>query len=361
MKAIPLHLQLFTTFQDWAASSRPNDLWLDFFKRIRAVGIKYIEYMPYTVEKKGFHNTLQPFAKLTDGIGRGQYDLDGWRRVYWKKLKALLELTQKAHIKMIPVVFSKYQERPFLIGNNINGAAGLWGGDSLRFEKKFIAKLMRLTAKTQKGEPMVRLSNEVRHRSRHHGATIAQHHEAWFERVKKFVPLKNVKNDITFTDFTALAEKHYLLKGGSGRDIVRASRWDGVGTILETWGREEYDRLNWLQVHGMPKRLDAVTEGKAWREHIANHSSVKKWDLSTDGCTQGSGYKLAGTPYCNMNDDEIITFATEVWGYDKKNVIISELPKEVFFRDENGVIASDVTRLDFTRLYAYAEVWESMI
>lgn len=355
MKTIPLHLQLFTVFQEYA-SLDDEAAWLSFFKRIRATGIKHIEYMPYTVERKGLYNTLQPFRRYEDG----QYDLDVWKPSYWRKLKAFLELTQKAKIRMIPVVFSKYQERPFLHGKNINGADGLFGGTSLKFESKFIAKLMRTTVKTQKGRPWVRLSNEVRHKSHQHGAIIAQHHEAWFERIKKFVPLKNVINDITFTDFTALAEKHYLLKGGSGNDIVPASHWDGVGTILETWGREEYDRLNWLQVHGMPKRLRLVTEGKPWSEHIAHHSSVKKWDLSTDGCTEGSGYKLVGTPYCNMDEAEIKVFATEVWGYTGKKVVISELPKEVFYRDENGAIASDVSRLDFHRLEAYAAVWAEM-
>jgi len=357
MKTIPLHLQLFTVFQEWAKSieprfSNPEAAWLGFFKRIRAVGIKHIEYMPYTVEKKGFYNTLQPFKKAEEG-----YNLDVWKPSYWKKLTSFLKLTQKAKIKMIPVVFSKYQERPFLRDNNVNGAAGLFGGDSLYFENKFIAKLMRLTAKIQKGKPWVRLSNEVRHKSHAHGVTIAQHHEAWYEKIKKFVPLKNVKNDISFTDFTALAEKHYLLTDGS---IVVASNWDGIGTILETWGKDEYDRLNWLQVHGMPKRLSMITEGRPWRDHIAYHSSVKKWDLSTDGCTEGSGYKLAGTPYCNMNEAEIIVFATEVWGYAGKRVVISELPKEVFYRDENGIIASDVMRLDITRLEAYAEAWDEM-
>jgi len=352
MKTIPLHLQLFTIFQNWAYSDKPDSWWIDFFKKIRATGVKYIEYFPYTVERPGLYNALQPFQKVGD-----LYDLSKWRKIYWKKLRAFLKLTKKAHIRMIPVVFSKYQEQPF--SRSVQRTGGLFGTNSLKWEERFIKKLIRITARTYPGHIWTRLSNEVWHRGNHMtGAIIGQHHEAWYEAIKKWVDLKVVKCDITFSDFVLLTEEHHLLWNGK---MPRAANYSGDPSMIRaSWGRDEYDRICFAQVHGMPQKLDQVSHGKAWREHIANHSSIRKWDLSTDGCIQGSGYKIKGTPFCNMNEDEITAFAAEVWGYKKKKVIISELPKEVFYRDENGVVADDMSRLDFSRLEAYTEVWEGM-
>ena len=91
--------------------------------------------------------------------------------------------------------------------------------------------------------------------------------------------------------------------------------------------------------------------------HVLEHTAIKKWRLSTDGCVNGSiPTEIPGWKWADMNRHEIYEFRRLLSLLNPRvKFRIADLPKDIFFVNGDGVVEEDFGRMDFDRLSAWVE------
>jgi len=330
-------LELYALFARFGLGLDSYDFLNELYKTIRRkTRIERISVFAYSVENKGLYNKFTPWIRE-----KNKWYLNNFNPLYWKKYKEWLELNAKRKIKLNLVAFpGAYGEIPFK--KNYNGVYGLLDPKALKFQKRYIRRLCRMARNILGDNWTLRLSNEMSGRQE-----TGKRHQEWFLAVEEYIPIDRVIGDVSHSDYIA-------------------------AYLCEEFGKEEWDRRLWIEQHGFSIIPHLRYRGGGiWR--IILGSGWKKVVLSSDGsgCVKDSedteicpqGFHVPYTGFRGSSADEMFAFCKTAWKEARsagKKLMIADLPMEVFFWNEDGILEEDFSRIDIERLKAMKRAWNRL-
>jgi len=342
LKELPVRVDLYAAFLDYYRYDN-LDWWEETFHRLRQeVGVRQVGIFLYSIEPQGIYNDYTPWEKV-----KHKWDLSQYNKRYWKCLRKFLKVANKAGVFVEPIPFpGRYGEKPWK--KNINNVWSYWDESALRFQKRYIKKICRVYGKVYKRIPWIKWSSEIAHHGDYEfGHIIGQRHEDWYKIASPWIRLKETVLDTSHSDFVSsyLTRRHWAF-----------GKWVG---------KDEYYRKAWVEQHGYQvvadlRKVDA--HGTCVWDVILGCSSWVKFVISSDGGTSGSIEIFPGFIYRNTSYEELYEFCLTVWLEAKaagKRIIIAELPKEIFFLNEDEIVIEDFRLLDFERLGVMKKAWEN--
>lgn len=249
-----------------------------------------------------------------------------------------------------------YGELPFR--NSVEGVGTPWTMKARPYIQKFFRTLKTIMVDVWHSKKLhMQGSNEVGHLSHADGVEKKLQHEAFYESWQPFIPLKRWDSDLTKSDFMALAEREWfgVMLDEDGKEVETIEckadylRLKAEGRWVRTiriMGKDEYDRLNFIKKNSQGKDIEESDTwiGIGWKKFIA----------STDGNDKGSGELYCGEgPFVNLNYNELGEMIDNAEALEDEHglvVIVSDLPKEVFAKNADGIAEEDLSLINLQRI-----------
>jgi len=359
---------------------KANDAYFqDIFRQIKQqTGVYRFESFLYAHEGgKGLYDAYTPFRQDEAGVFHLSKPYQQFFFPHFRRINTLaVNVGCRINWVLIP---GKYGNNPFK--NNHQGVHDMFDPAARPYIQKMEERAGNILDEVYGSKVyLLRGSNEVAHQgSREKGILIKAQHEFMYEFVRPNIPVSSWVSDVTFSDYVQLTEREWfcviknLETGREFEDILTKKEYDlakqgqlVIGGVKHEWvrtqrilGKDEYDRLNWLKQNGFnPWKFDEpVEDGSAtWMDTLRGAGS-KKFTLSTDGNTKGSGEEYCGGTWFNLTYEEGVEFVKkcdELQSYGKA-VIASDLPKECFFINKRNWIEEDWSLLNIERLKFFQE------
>lgn len=358
---------------------KANDAYFqDIFRQIKQeTGVYQFDAFLYIAEGgKGLCDKYGPFV-----IEDNKYHLrKPYQDFFFPNFRRINTLAFNVGCRINWVVLpGKYGERPFK--NNYDGVHGMYEPNAQPHIEKLLERAGNILNEVYgKKIGLIRGSNEVGHSDSDDGAKKKLQHEFFYECLRPVLPLGKWVSDVTFSDYIQLTEREFycLIKcnedGSEMKRLLAKSQYEAArkGQLelfgkIYSWvrtfrlvGNDEYDRLNWLKHNGFNyKKFDQPIEtgaAETWMQ-IFKRMASKKIMVSTDGNVEGSGQEFAGGFWFNITYDEGCLFMEKCNELEAagKNVIASDLPKEVFFVNKNNWVEEDWSLIDIPRMKFFQE------
>ena len=310
------------------------------------------------------HNfiTVFPFQLAGDDPYADKYSpyKDGKKRKWWwRRYRRFIKLAAQSNITIIPIGYSKYQERMFPdIYNN-------------KLFLKYWADLVHQHMK-HCPHPRFRFSNEVSRQGwigecGPNAMNIIHLHEEMYEIIESAGGrLETCHMDVSGSDFAKCEEIGYLLKHKVDNDykpVMRAEyvKWSPQErqkwSIADVWGKTRYDRRGGIEWHQATLGwLSAETEPGSGTTYFDVMNGAWKWFIwNADGVTDWNGYEVPGTPWRGPTDSEIRAWSRK--GFDFGTVWLETFPMSIFI-EWDGMLVEDKDLINWTHLAIMREEFE---
>lgn len=349
---------------------------IEYFKDIvrqikRQTGLFRFVIFTYAIEKNGLYNSYCPW-KFSDGkywLGKA------YRKFYFPLFRRFNNLLNDVGCKPIWVILpGKYGDAPFK--NNHEKVPGPWELKARPYLGRFCQRMRQILEKVFENKSLhIQGSNEVSHMgSKDLGVKIFEQHDFIFQQFDPLIPISRYDCDVTKSDFTLIKEVEYycILKDEEGKeykaflhpDAWKKAKEDGslVRTIKKI-GNDDYNRHAWVKMNSWyPAKFDEPVSGenpKLWKDFLVSIAN-KKFILSTDGNGVGSGEEYPGGTFRNLTYDELYDFVSRSMELEKQGIQIinSDLPKETYAVNSQGIIAEDWSLINIDRLKAIRDARE---
>lgn len=335
-KRPPVKLSLYAGGLDYIKNCDVT-FWNELFNRMRKeLNIRDIEIATFSHDSDNIFKDIDPWVKTNR-----EYNLRTFDKDYFKGWYEFCTIARNNGIKLTIIpFFGARANRPFL--KNCNGVKGMYSNEALKFELRFIKRFVKVLERSKVRYSWRGGNEDGRGYNREQDVKMNRYFADWFRATGS--PIRKWSSDITFNDFLHLCEIEFVLEDWS---IVTPQQYANMPEprpkIIDTMGDDAWNRKSAIQHHGFGTIEDLRNRGSEGENiwDILLGSGWRFLELNSDGSVTGDIHYPHLWSFTDTSPDMLYEFCYEVWHEAKKarkKVTLIDLPKGVFFRNEQDKI-----------------------